>query len=76
MAEESSVEREIRRKLEMFRRFTTVCSSCQSEVPSGWRFCADCGTRLETACPSCGEPLPPLGARYCPHCGLAIPRTG
>jgi hypothetical protein len=28
---------------------------------------------LATQCPSCGNPLPPLGAHACPACGLALP---
>jgi hypothetical protein len=32
-----------------------------------------CGARLSTQCPGCGNPLPPKGAKYCPHCGMEIP---
>lgn len=48
------------------------CQTCQSENPQHWQYCAECGTRLATACPGCGCPLPPVGARYCPHCGMEI----
>ena len=51
------------------------CQDCQTEVDPHWQFCAHCGTRLATQCPGCGNPLPPAGARTCPHCGLAIPQA-
>jgi predicted amidophosphoribosyltransferase len=50
------------------------CEGCQAENPQHWQYCSECGTRLATACPGCGAPLPPLGARYCPHCGMELPK--
>ena len=61
------------RQLEAFREFVRECAACQAEVPQTWQYCAHCGLRLATQCPSCGNPLPPKGARFCPHCGLQIP---
>lgn len=78
MNEELSVpleelEDRLRREWERFRLFVRECRACQEAAPADWQFCASCGQRLATACPSCGAPLPPVGARFCPHCGLAIP---
>ncbi len=63
------------RQLEAFRQFSRQCAACQTEVPQTWQYCAHCGLRLATQCPSCGNPLPPKGARFCPHCGLEMPAT-
>jgi predicted amidophosphoribosyltransferase len=64
----------IERRFESFHRFIVVCGDCQSEMPADWHYCSDCGSRLSTECPACQQPLPPIGARFCPHCGFAIPR--
>jgi predicted amidophosphoribosyltransferase len=63
-----------RHALEVFQRFVRECQACQAEVPQDWQYCAHCGQRLATSCPSCGNPLPPSGGRFCPHCGLEIPQ--
>ncbi len=60
-------------QVERITLFVQECRTCQSEAAPHWQFCANCGTRLSTACPGCGSALPPLGARYCPHCGLDLP---
>ena len=62
-------------RLDEFHRFIQECAECQSEAPAHWQFCANCGARLSTQCPGCGQPLPPSGARFCPHCGVEIPRA-
>ncbi len=64
---------ELKRSLEVFHRFIVECQACQTEASPHWQYCAECGSRLATQCPGCGSPLPPLGARYCPHCGIKIP---
>lgn len=66
--------RDVLRRFESFRQFMVVCAQCQVEAPVDWHFCSNCGNRLSTECPSCGQPLPPAGGRFCPHCGLMIPR--
>ncbi len=72
---EEMAERVLRR-FESFRRFVVICGECQAEMSADWHYCTDCGARLATECPSCHQPLPPHGARFCPHCGLAIPKVG
>lgn len=74
VAQSEEKAREVLQRFEAFRRFVVVCGECQAEMSADWHFCTDCGTRLATECPSCGQPLPPIGARFCPHCGLLIPR--
>ena len=64
----------IEQRFQSFHRFIVVCGECQSEMPADWHYCSDCGNRLSTECPACNQPLPPVGARFCPHCGFAIPR--
>ena len=76
-AENAAVPDEVNRVLhrfESFRRFVTVCAECQAEMSADWHYCTDCGSRLATECPACQQPLPPYGARFCPHCGMLIPR--
>ncbi|ETW98719.1 MAG: hypothetical protein ETSY1_17695 [Candidatus Entotheonella factor] len=60
---------------EAYRAFVHECQACQQEIEPDWQACAHCGTRLATACPGCGNPLPPAGAQLCPSCGLSIPPT-
>ena len=49
-----------------------VCSACGSQNPEGYRFCQECGAKLEapvkTFCSACGAELVP-GARFCGVCG-------
>jgi class 3 adenylate cyclase len=47
------------------------CSRCQAENDGAARFCEDCGTRLEQACPSCGQPVTP-GKKFCRSCGASV----
>jgi predicted amidophosphoribosyltransferase len=64
----------IEHRFQAFHRFIVVCGACQSEMSADWHYCTDCGSRLATECPAGQQPLPPIGARFCPHCGFAIPR--
>ena len=72
--ERGPTEKELLRRLELLERFMVECQTCQSENPRHWQYCSECGTRLATACPGCGCPLPPVGARFCPHCGMELPK--
>ena len=47
------------------------CPSCQSLVPSGSKFCMNCGHKMAHECPSCHTPAPP-GAKFCVDCGTRI----
>jgi membrane protease subunit (stomatin/prohibitin family) len=51
---------------------TTPCPRCQSPVPAGSKFCANCGAPAAAAnvCAKCQSPLPP-GAKFCGNCGQA-----
>ena len=46
------------------------CSKCESDNPSGKRFCGDCGAPLTSRCPKCGAENP--GKRFCGDCGTAL----
>jgi len=46
------------------------CSKCESDNPSGKRFCGDCGAPLTSRCPKCGADNP--GKRFCGDCGTAL----
>jgi class 3 adenylate cyclase/tetratricopeptide (TPR) repeat protein len=39
------------------------------------KFCAECGTRLGQACPSCATPYEG-NPKFCPECGFALAATG
>jgi len=47
-----------------------VCSKCGSRIPSGSKFCLECGEMVKDArhCTGCGQTLPP-GAKFCMNCG-------
>jgi class 3 adenylate cyclase/tetratricopeptide (TPR) repeat protein len=47
------------------------CSRCQHDNVSGAKFCGECGTRLEAACPACRTPNPPVN-KFCHECGTAL----
>jgi len=54
----------------------TRCLACQHENPPEARFCVECGTRLERACPRCGH-MSPTEHKFCPECGQQlIPAAG
>lgn len=50
-----------------------ACAKCQSTLAAGAKFCASCGTPVQSAaqsrfCSQCGGNLAP-GARFCAQCG-------
>ncbi len=47
------------------------CPNCQTENPSGARFCFNCGQALPQACSNCGAGLQ-TGARFCHNCGRPV----
>ena len=50
---------------------TNGCVSCDETLPSGARFCFECGAeQTATGCASCGEALVP-GAKFCFSCGTS-----
>ena len=53
------------------------CTRCGAEVDAGQRFCASCGTPVETAthCTNCGAQLAP-GATFCANCGVQVGAVG
>jgi class 3 adenylate cyclase len=50
------------------------CSSCGTALPSGAKFCAECGVPVATTCRSCGSDLVP-GQKFCPECGTPTAPT-
>ena len=47
------------------------CASCGADNQERDRFCGQCGSVLDAACPVCGEPVE-AGRRYCGQCGTAL----
>jgi len=49
------------------------CPNCNSPLPQGAKFCANCGTKIPEAgvCVSCKAQLIP-GAKFCPGCGAKV----
>ncbi len=47
-----------------------MCSNCGKPVPSGSKFCPECGTPVaqKKFCTNCGKELP-AGTKFCPNCG-------
>lgn len=50
------------------------CNKCQFVNPDGTKFCGECGTRLEKACPNCDHGNPPL-FKFCGECGSALDQS-
>ena len=52
---------------------TAVCKNCGHTLPSGAKFCLECGAKVdvEAKCPSCGKDIP-SGSKFCPECGAKI----
>lgn len=51
------------------------CPSCGVESAPAQKFCAECGTSLETrACPGCGADVNP-DHKFCPDCGQSLTGT-
>lgn len=50
------------------------CQQCRAYLPSGAKFCNQCGLRAEVACPDCEIVLPPV-SRFCLHCGKALGKS-
>ena len=44
------------------------CPKCQFENRDGLKFCAECGTGLESVCTNCGAQIP-HGEKFCSNCG-------
>ena len=49
------------------------CSKCGFENPNGFKFCGQCGAKLEVnnKCPKCGTTFPYEGI-FCPECGTRV----
>lgn len=53
----------------------TVCTKCGSRIPTGSKFCPECGNQLfvtnKAVCPNCGKEL--YGnSKFCPECGAKL----
>lgn len=48
-----------------------VCSSCGAQMPSGAKFCPECGNKNTTKfCTNCGAKVG--GGKFCPECGQKL----
>lgn len=47
------------------------CPTCGATVAEGDRFCAKCGTILNTTCPNCGRPTT-TDDHFCAKCGTTL----
>jgi ribosomal protein L40E len=49
------------------------CTKCRAQIPSGSKFCLQCGEAVKDAlfCLGCGEKLP-LDAKFCMKCGQKV----
>lgn len=49
---------------------TINCNKCGSKIPTGSKFCLECGDKVQDAlfCANCGEKVPP-NSKFCLKCG-------
>jgi membrane protease subunit (stomatin/prohibitin family) len=49
------------------------CQSCGAEIPSGSKFCINCGNKVGggISCPECKADVPP-GSKFCLNCGTRM----
>jgi membrane protease subunit (stomatin/prohibitin family) len=54
-------------------QITLNCSKCGSQIPSGSKFCLECGEQVKTVlfCTNCGEKLP-SNSKFCLKCGSKV----
>ncbi len=47
-----------------------ICKKCNSNIPTGSKFCLNCGEKVTTVifCANCGKELP-NNAKFCLECG-------
>ena len=45
-----------------------ICGKCGAALPTGAKFCMECGSELTPVCAKCGAALP-AGAKFCMECG-------
>ena len=45
-----------------------ICGKCGAALPTGAKFCMECGSELQPVCAKCGAALP-MGAKFCMECG-------
>jgi len=54
---------------------TVACSSCQSQLPAGAKFCAECGTPTSKHCTNCNASVSAT-AKFCAECGTPTAAAG
>ena len=47
---------------------TITCPKCGANIPSGSKFCPECGQKILHECPKCGAKVSPK-QKFCPECG-------
>ena len=53
-------------------QLASECPKCKAKVPSGSKFCTQCGANLASmACPSCGAAVS-ADSKFCNHCGKML----
>src|SRR5262245_41425661 len=50
-----------------------LCSQCGHDNKDGAKFCNECGTKLEIACPACAT-VNPHGSKFCNECATPLAR--
>ena len=50
------------------------CPKCSSEIPSGSKFCGQCGHQTDLNCPRCSTTVPSQ-SKFCSGCGYQIDKT-
>jgi len=51
---------------------TVTCGKCAKPIPSGSKFCPECGAARIQVCPKCNARLD-RPSKFCPECGASLP---
>jgi membrane protease subunit (stomatin/prohibitin family) len=60
-------------QLQQVRPNGIKCPSCSADLPSGSKFCTNCGNKIAggITCPKCNADITP-GSKFCPGCGNKV----
>lgn len=72
MTNAAKISQQIIQPSNQAEQLASECPKCKAKVPSGSKFCTQCGANLASmACPSCGVAVS-ADSKFCNHCGKML----